>query len=426
MSLRRPGNEDWAVFIDEIQAVREEMLRLVDESREVLADVHPDHQPGARNLLHYLAFRNRDLRPLQARLAAAGLSSLGRAESHVLAAVDAVLHVLHCLMGRSNPASAEPARDHLDLTEGQRLLDAHAEAVLGARPTGRNARIMVTMPSEAAEAYTLVSRLVEAGMDCMRVNCAHDTADDWKRMIEHLHRAMDQHGRSCRILMDLAGPKVRTGDVEAGPAVVKFKPERNAHGRVTAPARVWLYAADRPHPAPTTADASLPVAGAWLRKLEPGDRITFEDARGSSRELRVIAVAPEGCWTESRKTAYVETGTRLRIERKTRSAGARSGRETLVGSRPAAGSAIELQRGDELVVTRPDVPGRNAVSDDRGRILTPATIGCTAEQIFEDVRSGDPIWFDDGTIGGVVERREPDRLHVRITRTRAGGGTPVP
>ena len=384
MSVRRPGNEDWAVFIDEIQAVREEMLRLVDESREVLADVHPDHQPGARNLLHYLAFRNRDLRPLQARLAAAGLSSLGRAESHVLAAVDAVLHVLHCLMGRSNPASAEPARDHLDLTEGQRLLDAHAEAVLGARPTGRNARIMVTMPSEAAEAYTLVSRLVEAGMDCMRVNCAHDTADDWKRMIEHLHRAMDQHGRSCRILMDLAGPKVRTGDVEAGPAVVKFKPERNAHGRVTAPARVWLYAADRPHPAPTTADASLPVAGAWLRKLEPGDRITFEDARGSSRELRVIAVAPEGCWTESRKTAYVETGTRLRIERKTRSAGARSGRETLVGSLPASGSAIELQRGDELVVTRPDVPGRNAVSDDRGRILTPATIGCTAEQIFED------------------------------------------
>jgi pyruvate kinase len=51
----------------------------------------------------------------------------------------------------------------------------------------------------------------------------------------------------------------------------------------------------------------------------------------------------------------------------------------------------------------------------------PATIGCTADQIFEDVRTGDRIWFDDGKIGGVVDRRESDRLHVRITRTRAAG-----
>jgi pyruvate kinase len=38
------------------------------------------------------------------------------------------------------------------------------------------------------------------------------------------------------------------------------------------------------------------------------------------------------------------------------------------------------------------------------------------------VNAGDRIWFDDGKIGGVVERREPDRLHVRITRAKAQGG----
>jgi pyruvate kinase len=86
---------------------------------------------------------------------------------------------------------------------------------------------------------------------------------------------------------------------------------------------------------------------------------------------------------------------------------------------PAREASLKLVTGDELIVTRSTVPGRSAVTDERGHVLTPASIGCTADQIFEDARAGDPIWFDDGKIGGVVERGEPDRLHVRITRTRA-------
>jgi hypothetical protein len=49
---------------------------------------------GTSGLRHDLALRRHDLRPMQLRLAALGLSSLGRAESHVLATVDAVLGVL--------------------------------------------------------------------------------------------------------------------------------------------------------------------------------------------------------------------------------------------------------------------------------------------------------------------------------------------
>ncbi|HET9269679.1 MAG TPA: pyruvate kinase [Vicinamibacterales bacterium] len=415
MSAPRRPSSDWATLIEEIEAVRGDMTRLVEESRDALEEVHPDHQASARNLLHYLALRNRDLRPLQARLAEAGVSSLGRADSHVLAAVDAVLHVLQRLIiqpgGQAGPSRAERSPNTLDLKEGQRLLDAHYEAVLGPRPAGRTPAIMVTMPTAAAEEYTLVSQLVEAGMDCMRVNCAHDTPDEWAKMIDHLRRASEQHNRSSRVLMDLAGPKVRTGPIESGSGVVKFKPSRDAHGRVVEPAHVWLYDEARPQPAPTAADASLPVDGNWLRKLKVADRITFDDARGSSRTLRVVVVDREGCWVESRKTAYVEPGTTLRVAR----------RETQVGALQPAEPVLQLAEGDALVITRPDVPGRNAVRNERGRVLTPATIGCTAERVFEDVQSGDPIWFDDGKIGGVVERKRDDRLQVRITRTKPGG-----
>ena len=413
-----PPPEEIARLIDDVESVRRDMVKLVDDSSDLLQHVHLLHRESARNLLHYLALRSRDQRPLQARLAAAGLSSLGRAESHVLAAVESVLAVLRGLAG-AIPGAEDDASPRTDLAAGQRLLDAHTEAVLGPRPAGRGVAIMVTMPSEAADDYTLVSQLLQQGMDCMRVNCAHDGPDDWGRMIEHLRRAEERHGRPCRIIMDLAGPKVRTGSLEPGPAVVKIRPRRDAFGKVVDPARVWLFSETSPRPAPTPPDAALPVPGGWMRGLVRGDTVRFEDARGARRALRVVAVDEEGCWAEARETAYVVPGTVLSVDRD--DVVPPDDIEIRVGALPAQEAPLALVTGDELIVTRSTTIGRPAVRDDRGRVLTPAMIGCTADQIFEDVRAGDRIWFDDGKIGGVVQRREADRLHLRITRTRAQG-----
>jgi len=48
-----------------------------------LTGVATQNRSSARNMLHYWAIRQRDLRDLQAGLAAYGLSSLGRSEPHV-------------------------------------------------------------------------------------------------------------------------------------------------------------------------------------------------------------------------------------------------------------------------------------------------------------------------------------------------------
>jgi pyruvate kinase len=221
--------------------------------------------------------------------------------------------------------------------------------------------------------------------------------------------------------MDLSGPKVRTGPLTEGPTVVKVRPARDLRGRVTEPARVWLFAEERPRPAPTPASAALPVPQTWLREVAQGDTIRFVDAREASRALRVVAVDVEGCWAEAYKTCYIESGAALSLERADARASAPASAEARVGTLPAQEVPLSLAVGDELVVTPASVPGRNAVRNERGHVLTPASIGCTADRIFEDVRAGDRIWFDDGKIGGVVERREPDRLHVRITRARARG-----
>lgn len=416
MSSQEP-HEEFARLTEELDRVRTDMVRLVDDSTDLLNEVDPRHQVSARNLLHYMALRGRDLRPLQARLAALGLSSLGRAESHVMATLDAVLGMLRLARGRDACSRSLP--EPIDVTAGQQILDENTTAILGPHPPGRGAAIMVTMPSEAADDYTLVSSLLQQGMDCMRINCAHDTSDAWARMIEHLRRAKLRHGRQCRVLMDLAGPKVRTGALERGPAVVKFGPRRDAFGRVLEPARVWLCAQEDPHPSPTPADASIPVPAAWLTDLKCGDAVTFVDTREASRTLRVVASDLEGRWCEAHKTCYVQEGTVLRLDRPI-DAGLDAS-EVRVGPLPAPELPLTLANGDELIVTRSTIVGRNAVRDQRNHLLTPAMIGCTADQVFDDVQTGDRMWFDDGKIGGVVERREADRLHVRITRARGRG-----
>src|SRR5688572_4524563 len=219
-------------LIKEFLKIRRDLVKFVKDSGDLLEKVHPNYRDSAENLLHYIALRSCDLRSLQMRLASAGLSSIGRAESHVLSAVDAVLLVLHRALGREWPPKDSPIT-HVDLDAGHRCLSAHTEALLGPIPPDRGVAIMVTMPSEAADDYSLVHTLVQRGMDCMRVNCAHDDEAAWGRMIDHLRRAEAATNRSCRVLMDLAGPKLRTGPLESGPAVVKIRPRRDAFGYVT-------------------------------------------------------------------------------------------------------------------------------------------------------------------------------------------------
>ena len=96
------------------------------------------------------------------------------------------------------------------------------------------------MPAEAGADYLLVRDLLSAGMDCLRINCAHDGPATWERIIHHLERAKRELKRDCLICMDIAGPKLRTGPIEPGPAVLKIKPRRDAHGHVTKPAMVAL------------------------------------------------------------------------------------------------------------------------------------------------------------------------------------------
>lgn len=403
------ATDELSALLGELQAIRADMIDGAAQAQTLLDRLHPGQCEGARNLLHYLALRRRDLRPLQLRLAALGLSSLGRAESNALASVDAVLRILHRLAGVGAPDAG--AEDPVTaFGRGSERLAAQADALLGPAVAGRAVRIMVTMPSEAADDGRLIHALLEQGMDCMRINCAHDDAAAWSRMIDHLRQAEGALGRKCRVFMDLAGPKLRTGPLLPGPAVVRARPTRDALGQVVAPARVWLSAEESPQPPPTPASASLRVPAAWLARLQPGEPVRFTDARAARRTLHVVETSDRGCWAEMQRTAYFVPGLTLRR------AGDQAADTCRLGALPARESALTLNQGDRLIVTRDQRPGRAATCDSRGAVLTPASIGCTLPEAFDHVQPGEPIWFDDGRIGGMIEEVAPDCVHVRITQ----------
>jgi pyruvate kinase len=407
-------------LIEELTRLRADLLALEGEAQLQGQGLAGPALASARNLLHYVALRRHDIRDLQQRLAALGLSSLGRAEPGVLANIDAVLRVLHQVDGRPwvAPENLTPPGGS---SGGTALLEARTARLLGPEPALRAVRIMVTMPTEAAEDDQLIRDLLAAGMDCMRINCAHDSPAEWEEMIARLRRAEADLGRRCRVLMDLPGPKLRTGPVGPGPRVLKWRPRRDAYGRTVAPARVWLTSSDRPAPPPGPADAALALPPAWVEALRPGDRIKFKDARAASRKLKVVEVTPCGCWAEATRTAYVAEDTVVRLTaHKHRLHREGQSSKVRVGELPARAGSLVLRRGDLLVLTRSLAPGKPPIHEE-GTARAPARIGCTLPEVFRDVRPGEPIWLDDGKIGGVVKRAGADELLIEITHARPDG-----
>jgi pyruvate kinase len=391
--------------LGELRMLRTTMQDAAQDATE-LYPVHPGFQASALNLMSYLALRRHELRPLQTQLASLGLASLGRCEAAAVETVDQLIAVLERLVGEPSGQSRPMISGNADQST---LLDKHALALFGQAPTDRAVRIMVTMPSEAADEPVIIEQMLLAGMNCQRINCAHDGPEVWGRMIGHLRAASEKHGLPCQVVMDLAGPKVRTGPLAPGRAVLRAKPTRDEFGLVIRPARL-LLTSDKPmHP------ASIQLSRKWLKRLRVDDRLSFKDSRLSRRSLRVVEVTEQGCWAELEKTAYLVPGTRLKIK-----AARGRNKTTRVKAVPVAEQPIRLEEGDRLILTRDDLIGRPAVLDSQGLVLEPARIACTSNVAFDAVEVDQPILFDDGKLGGHVISRDQEHIHVQITHAPGG------
>lgn len=383
------------------------------EQREAatLASIAPPYRESARNLLHVIAFHQRNHPGLVTALRERGLSSLEGCEGHLAASLGAVIRALEHLEGET--AQPDPLADCPSHRRSLELRKHHSQALFGPSAQLGSRVIMVTLPAEAADHPALITELVEAGMGLARINCAHDSPAVWRRCIDKIRAATRVTGRSCRVAMDLAGPKLRTGALPLAPGVVEGRPRRDRFGRLLQPARLLAVPVE---PGSEGVAGSLPGSGAgreppleetllpvlpqgW-HTLEPGQRLRGRDASGRWRELQVVEVGPGGVRLLSHQRCRFTAGLRFDQE----------GGEgyVVVAPLPAVAGERLLRVGDALRLTA-------AVTD------AADAIPCTCAEVFGAVRVGESVVFDDGRIRGRIEAVHPEELLVRITAARPRG-----
>jgi pyruvate kinase len=416
--------------IEQLDEILREAQAFEERYAGQLEQVHPDQYQGALNLLHYLALRHRDIPGLQDDLEGMGVSRLGRAEAHVLASVLAARHALLRLRGDDCPPESPP----FSFKQGRKRLKKRTNQLLGKKLKGASTRIMVTLPVEAADDYPLVRDMLVAGMNCARISCAQNGPGTWKRMVDNIARARKATGRSCKVFMDLGGPKVRTGPMAPGPRVTRIRPPKDDCGRIIHPVEIVLVPeevrapAGGPelldsvkqapvHPRPQPGNGVIPVSPELFAKLEPGFRVALQDARGRSCELETRSREADGVRALCPTSLYIETGIELTLldrEGRARAFGS-------VGALPPKEQAIPLHVGDTLVLHKDPRPGEPATLDESGNLIAPAHIACTLPEALDDVQVGEPLLLDDGKAGGVIRQVSPEGVAVEITHAKAKG-----
>ncbi len=280
-------------LFESLRALRSDVLAGAEELLQSFCPSidRPSFGDSARNLACYLVLRRRDLRGLQVALMRWGLSSLGRSESRVQPTLDAVVHTLGLLCG-VDARALPPYPGEDEVFKGSQVVARQAELLFGKAKVERSTRILVTLPTEAAEDPAWMTCLLETGVECVRINCAHDEQGTWQKMLANL-RAAEQAlalPERVRVLMDLGGPKVRT-----------LRPKKQEKDRYHVGDKLLLTTLDveavrerKPGRDESTSTKALPVVGctlpAALEQLKVGENVYIDDGQLGARALERLSL----------------------------------------------------------------------------------------------------------------------------------------
>jgi len=84
----------------------------------------------------------------------------------------------------------------------------------------RSTKIVATL-GPASSDPKILSELVAAGIDVVRLNFSHGTPDDHRERLENVRNAMRIHGRTVGAMADLQGPKIRIGKFAGSKVLLK-------------------------------------------------------------------------------------------------------------------------------------------------------------------------------------------------------------
>ncbi len=139
----------------------------------------------------------------------------------------------------------------------------------------RRAKIVATLgPASASE--EVLERLLQSGVDVVRLNMSHGNQADHRRLMQRLRRLARQQRRFVPVIVDLMGPRYRLGEVVKGPRTL------------TAGQEVFLGTRGR--------ETDLPIGDReLLDHLRAGERMLIDNGMV---ELEILSCQADGVSTK--------------------------------------------------------------------------------------------------------------------------------
>ncbi|MBI5587002.1 MAG: pyruvate kinase [Deltaproteobacteria bacterium] len=140
---------------------------------------------------------------------------------------------------------------------------------MSASLNSRKTKIVATL-GPATSSLTAIEELIKAGVNVVRLNFSHGTREEHGRLISSVREVSKRLELPVGILLDLQGPRIRTGLIKGGG--MELKPGQT----------IAITAKETGGPAViTTTYADL------YRDVAPGDRILMDDGLIEARVLKV-------------------------------------------------------------------------------------------------------------------------------------------
>lgn len=269
------------------------MLTIEKENKNKIQHVHNTQIISAKNLLHYLALRSQDIREIQNELHEVGLSSLASAESHIRSQLQAIRQRLGTKINEKNIEKCTFESSGALREEKNRFL-------FGPKDIDALPSIMVTFDSSFADSYTTIKNLLLNGMNIARINCAHDDETIWIKMLDNIKKACQKTEKTCKVYMDLAGPKIRTKIIQTGHKKDKLKNNEKDKVNIEEGQIIWLdYNKEGFNKKDTVIS---PEEENVISSLKKGDRVYIDDGiikgeviniKNNKAEVKITRISSE-------------------------------------------------------------------------------------------------------------------------------------
>ncbi len=400
--------------LEEIKTLRDELI-LIAQGMDI--DV-PNYQ-SLLNLKQYNIVRGKSRTELQKKLVILGLSSMGRSYAHIAATTDAIYDLLNAALYQK-PESIEVSDRYIPLKipEAVKIASHNSAALFGGKSSSKftmqKTSIMVTLPSDAAENDGhLIHRLADAGVNTFRINTAHDGPETWRAMadiIKKINQDQDQK-EMIKIFVDIAGPKIRTGEIRKLDLPIKIGSKRFEKEVLFVTGDQISRGEKVDETTQQISPAQIVVEKKFFNYIKIDDHIKIF---GSGGKKGFVTITQLG---EGYAKGIIEQ--KLLIDK-----------DSICMLKKYASPVLNVEKqcdpirlfiGDHLRITEDPILGSSAFVDDQDMVIDPAVISCSLKGLATFVNISDKIYIDDGKIGLVVVDKGSHEVTAEVIQAKVSG-----